>query len=176
MRLEYRNITIRNAVENDAQQLAAWWNDGRVMAHAGFPNGTGQTVQEIADSLQKDSDQTGRRLIIELDDTSIGEMNYRNKGNLTAEIGIKTCDFSRQNKGIGKIVLSMLISALFHDCGYEKIVLDTNLKNRRAQHVYERLGFKKVRINRNSWKDQTGEPQSSVDYELYPKDFIPFTK
>lgn len=58
--------------------------------------------------------------------------------------------------------------------GYEKIILDTNLKNERAQHVYERLGFKKLRVVENSWCDQLGEAQSAVEYEMYKKDFISF--
>ncbi|MDO4326941.1 MAG: GNAT family N-acetyltransferase [bacterium] len=172
MLLQYNNLTIRNATADDAEQLALWWNDGTIMAHAGFPNGIGQSVQEIADSLRKDSDQTYRRLMIEVDNHAIGEMNYRNKGNQTVEIGIKICDFSKQNKGIGKIVLSMFISALFRDFGYQKIILDTNLKNERAQHVYEQLGFTKLRVNENSWTNQVGELQSSVDYELYQDNFI----
>ena len=52
MLLKYRNLTIRDAVVQDAEQLAQWWNDGRVMAHAGFPNGTGETAQEIAESIK----------------------------------------------------------------------------------------------------------------------------
>lgn len=59
----------------------------------------------------------------------------------------------------------MLIGQLFA-MGYQKIVLDTNLANTRAQHVYEKLGFKKVRVNVDAWKDQLGQWQSSVDYEL----------
>ena len=70
----------------------------------------------------------------------------------------------------------MLISSLFHDLGYERIILDTNLKNERAQHVYEQLGFTKLRVNKNSWRNQIGELQSSIDYELYQKDFINFAK
>lgn len=176
MLLEYGNLTIRNAIEQDAEQLALWWNDGEIMAHAGFPNGTGQTAQSIAASLRKDTDGTHRRLIIEMDGIAIGEMNYRNKGNQTAEIGIKICDSSKQNKGIGKILLSMLISSLFQDLGYQKVILDTNLKNKRAQHVYERLGFTMLRIRENAWTDQVGELQSFVDYELHPKDFANFAK
>ena len=65
----------------------------------------------------------------------------------------------------------MLIRELF-SLGYGKIILDTNLKNTRAQHVYELLGFKRVRINENSWTDQVGEIQSSVDYELVAEDFL----
>ena len=52
MLLRYQNLTIRDAVVQDAGQLAQWWNDGRVMAHAGFPNGTGETVQEIAETIK----------------------------------------------------------------------------------------------------------------------------
>ena len=176
MLLKHNNLIIRNATEKDAEQLAMWWNDGKIMAHAGFQNGTGQTAQSIANNLQKDTDTTHRRLIIEMDNMPIGEMNYRNKGSQTVEIGIKICDFSKQNKGVGKILLSMLISALFKDFGYQKIILDTNLKNKRAQHVYEQLGFTKLRVNQNSWTNQIGELQSSIDYELYQKDFINFAK
>jgi len=50
----------------------------------------------------------------------------------------------------------------------------TNLKNKRAQHVYEQLGFKKIRINENSWKDQLGIWQSIVDYELTEDSFVSF--
>ena len=49
--------------------------------------------------------------------------------------------------------------------------MDTNLKNERAQHVYEQLGFRKLRVNMDSWEDQLGVPQSSVDYELTPELF-----
>lgn len=176
MRLQFQNLNIRNAEVSDAEQLAEWWNDGAVMAHAGFPNGTGQTAQDIAESLKQDTDETRRRLMIEIDGRPAGEMNYSNLGEGTAEIGIKICDFSQQEKGFGKILLSMLISALFSEMGYQKIVLDTNLKNERAQHVYERLGFHRLRVRENSWQNQLGEWQSSVDYELVPADFVNFAK
>lgn len=70
----------------------------------------------------------------------------------------------------------MLITSLFNDLGYQKVVLDTNLENTRAQHVYEQLGFIKLRVNENSWTNQIGELQSSVDYELDQKNFINFAK
>lgn len=176
MLLKFENLTIRNATTDDAEQLAAWWNDGAVMAHAGFPNGIGESPEEIADSLKNDSDDTGRRLMIELNQIPVGEMNYRNIGGDTAEIGIKLCDFSVQDKGLGKKLLSMLISSLFNDLGYRKIILDTNLDNKRAQHVYEKLGFRNLRVLEDSWKNQLGEWQSSVDYELFPEDFVNFAK
>lgn len=172
MLLTYENLTIRDAAPADAPLLCQWWNDGRVMAHAGFPNGLNTTPEAIAQSLCGDTDDTHRRLIIEVDGTPVGEMNYRNKGNHIAEIGIKICAFDRQEKGHGTLFLRMLISGLF-SAGYEKIILDTNVKNTRAQHVYEKLGFQRLRINHNAWKDQLGALQSSVDYELLKSDFTP---
>ncbi|MCI6433993.1 MAG: hypothetical protein MR828_04370, partial [Clostridiales bacterium] len=47
MELQYENIRIRNAVLTDAELLAKWWNDGSVMAHAGFPKGIGTTAKKL---------------------------------------------------------------------------------------------------------------------------------
>ena len=167
MKIQYKNISIRQAKVADARQFAAWWNDGAVMAHAGFPNGLGTTEEEVAEDIG-----TGA-LIIEEAGKPIGEANYRIVDDKVAEIGIKICVFDCQNRGIGKIVLSMLIRYLF-DNGFDKIVLDTNLENKRAQHVYESLGFRKVCVNIDSWTDQVGKLQSSVDYELVERDFVDY--
>lgn len=78
MKIKKDRITIRNATVDDANLLTSWWNDGSVMAHAGFPNGLGITVEQVK----------------------------------------------------------------------------------------EQLGFRKVRTNYHSWRDQLGNMQSSVDYEL----------
>ena len=167
MKIQYENFTVRQAEVADAKQLAAWWNDGAVMAHAGFPNGLGTTEEKVIERLGNG------RMVIEESDRLIGECNYRNVADGVAEIGIKICETDCQNRGVGRKVLSMLIGWLFRN-GYSKIVLDTNLTNTRAQHVYESLGFCKVRTNMDSWKDQLGRLQSSVDYELVEKDFVSY--
>ena len=172
MILVHKNLMIRDAEASDAEQLCIWWNNGKVMAHAGFPNGVGDTSERIRESLAEDSDETHRRHIIELGGKPIGEMNYRNKGCETAEIGIKICEFAEQNKGYGAQLLSMFIDALFTYYKYKKVILDTNIKNKRAQNVYEnKLGFHRIGIRENSWRDQTGELQSAVDYELSKEDW-----
>lgn len=164
LKIQYKNLTIRQAEVADAKQLAAWWNDGAVMAHAGFPNGLGTTEEEVIEVL------SNGLMVIEESDRLIGECNYREVNGGVAEIGIKICEVDCQNRGVGRMVLSMLIGWLFRN-GYSKIILDTNLTNTRAQHVYESLGFRKVRTNIDAWEDQLGQIQSSVDYELVAKDF-----
>lgn len=175
MLLEFKNLTIRNATVEDADLLSSWWNDGKIMAHAGFPNGTGETANEIAEKIKEDTDEN-RRLIIELDKRPIGEMSYGRVGEDTVGIGIKICDFSEHDKGYGKILLSMLIFSLFEDMGYKKVILDTNANNKRAQHVYEELGFRKLQFRENSWRNQLGELQSSIDYEMCQDDFVNFAR
>ncbi len=175
MYIQNDNIIIRNAEEGDCARLAAWWNDGSVMAHAGFPLGLHTTAGQIRDQIAGDTDETKRRLIIEYKGQSIGEMSFHNMGDHVAEIGIKICEASFREKGLGRIMLSMLIRELFIR-GYTRIILDTDTNNTRAQHVYEKLGFRRVRINENSWKDQLGKWRSSIDYELLPDDFIDLSR
>ena len=102
MFLTYQDLTIRNATAEDAPLLERWWNDGALMAHAGYPNGTGEKAAHIAQKIAKDDDATHRRLILEAAGTPIGEMNYRNLNDGSAEIGIKICEMDRQEKGYGR--------------------------------------------------------------------------
>lgn len=191
----YKNLTIRNATADDALLLSAWWNDGSIMEHAGFHMGTGETAGMIAEKIRKDSDTTYRRLIIEEDPTRylhpklpvdapipqtarehipIGEMSFRNVGHFTAEIGIKICNVSRQNMGYGHIVLSMLLEELFYVLHYETVILDTNIENKRSQHVYDSLGFQQVGIQERSFKNSHGQWVTSVHYKLIPETFHSF--
>ena len=57
MNIKYDQLCIRNAEKKDCEQLAKWWNDGKVMAHAGFPNGLGTTATEIEKQIVNDSDE-----------------------------------------------------------------------------------------------------------------------
>lgn len=169
MKLQYKNLTIRDAVAADAEQLAAWWNDGAVMECVGFPKGLGTTKEKVLSKMHSG------QLILEENSIPIGEAFYDKVETGVAEIHIKICETNCQNRGLGKVILSMLISWLFEQ-GFEKIVLDTNFTNKRAQHVYESLGFRKLRVNIDSWTDQLGNKQSAVDYELAEDNFVDYRK
>ena len=169
MDITYKNLRIRTAVVTDAQQLAAWWNDGAVMECVGFPKGLGTTKEKVLSKMH------AGQLILEENRIPIGEAFYNKVEAGVAEIHIKICETDCQNRGLGRIILSMLISWLFEQ-GFEKIVLDTNLTNLRAQHVYESLGFQKLRVNIDSWTDQLGNKQSAVDYELTEDNFVDYRK
>lgn len=162
-------VSIRYATPEDAKQLCVWWNDGSVMAHAGYPNGLNTTEEAILEQINSE-DTNRRRLIIEVEEKPVGEMSYRLLDR-AAEIGIKICDTTYQERGFGTIALKLLIEYLFKEIKVGKIILDTNLQNTRAQHVYEKIGFTKKAIHRDAWRDQTGQLQSFVDYELMKESY-----
>jgi len=170
MYIKKDSLIVRHATIDDIQVLCDWWSDGKVMAHAGFPNGIHTDVDELMDKIKNENDSS-RWLIVEIDSNRVGEMSYRTKDNVS-EIGIKICNLFYQEKGYGTLALKMLIKYLFNEMKVKKIILDTNLNNTRAQHVYEKIGFIKVAVQINSWKNQLGILQSSVDYELMKEDFL----
>lgn len=147
--------------------------NGGMMDHAGFPDGIHTTLENVTKQIANQDNFECRHIIL-YNDSPIGEMVYRTIDKDMCEIGIKICDFSMQNKGFGKIILSLFIDGLFSQYNLKKIVLDTDLNNKRAQHVYEQLGFKKICINENSWRDQKGILRSTIDYELRQNHFISY--
>jgi RimJ/RimL family protein N-acetyltransferase len=150
MEIKQENLLIRYATINDAKILCDWWNNGKIMAHAGFPDGINTTVEKVKQQISEETDTTTRRFIIEINKEPSGEMNYKNKGNNIAEIGIKICDFNKQEKSYGTKLLKMFINYLFEELEYNKIILDTKINNKRAQHVYEKIGFIKIGIDENA--------------------------
>jgi len=165
------NLVIRTATAEDAPVLVKWWNDGKVMKHAGFPFGLGTNEEKVInDSIGKIS-KDRQLLIIEYDNNKIGEMSYRREGE-TTDFGIKICEDSYQESGIGTTLLNMLFEHLFYTCMCTKITCDTNLNNVRAQHVYEnKMHMEKVKISYDCWKNQIGEIQSTVFFELTKENY-----
>lgn len=52
MKIEYKDIHIREATMENAEQLCTWWNDGAVREHAGFPNGLGIKLEQIRKEIE----------------------------------------------------------------------------------------------------------------------------
>ena len=94
------SLVIRNANVNDALILCNWWNDGKIMAHAGFPNGLNTTEQDVLNSIKNDSDRN-HLLILEINHIPVGEMCFHNVEESVVAIGIKICDCNQQEKGYG---------------------------------------------------------------------------
>ena len=147
MNIKYNQLCIRNAEKKDCEQLAVWWNDGTVMAHAGFPNGLGTSAAEIEKQIADDSDETRRRLIIEYNDVRIGEMSFYVFENHRYEIGIKICESDYQEKGIGRVVMDcgFAEAEFFVDmlcsCVFEVGIKKNNVGSHAEQFFYEHAQY-----------------------------------
>lgn len=179
MRIEKDDIIIRSATVDDAIQLNKWWNDGRIMEHAGFPNGIGESLENTIANIKSWEGKLSQLCIIEINGKLVGEVSYRIKGDNGAYPGWKICDFRYQNQGYGPKIIRMLLEFLFTDesinskCPIKRIIWDTMSENKRAQYVYERkIGAKKVGIRKDCWQDQTGRLRTAIDYEISREEFF----
>lgn len=181
MRIQKDNIVIRSATIDDAIQLNEWWNDGRVMEHAGFPNGIGESLDDTIASIRRGEGKLSQLCIMEINGKPVGELSYSIRGDEAAYPGWKICDFNYQKQGYGPKITMILLEFIFTDVvinskfPIEKIIWDTTLENKRAQYVYEnenKIGARKMGIQENLWKDQLGNWRSSVDYEISKEDFL----
>lgn len=170
MHIITKTITIRKASKQDIAILYGWWNDGDIMAHAGFPNGLGLAPNQVQQAIEENP---GLHMI-EYQGQVIGEIHYTERYKGTADIGIKICHPNYRNQGLGKIILSLFIKQLFLD-QFQSISLETNPNNLPAQKVYQALGFKKGKLAENSWIDQLGQLQSSLTYQLVEEDFVDYS-
>lgn len=172
--LKYQDIALRSALPSDAKRLVAWWRDGAVMAHAGFPHGIEVDEHDLVKRLEKQSSNSNAHnhlFIIMFSNNPIGEMNV-NYREYEAEIGIKICEAIHQNRGLGRQALKCLIAFLFETKAIDRIVLDTNLANKRAQHVYESLGFVSTGVRYQAFTNQLGVKQDVIDYALNREQYL----
>ena len=112
-------------------------------------------------------------MIVKNDGFSIGELSFHNLDltNKSCEIGIKICELSEQGKGYGEEALRGFINYLFRTYELHRIELDTLLENKRAQHLYQKVGFKVVGVKRDVWLDPEGNYRSAVVMDLLKNDF-----
>lgn len=166
-----KSFTLRSAVESDDSLLLYWWNDGEIMAHAGFPLGLKTTIEKVKENIAKNNENY-QLLIIICDDIPIGEINFRAEDKIF-EFGIKICNKTYQNNGYGTEILKHLFHYLFTERNAEKIKCDTNLKNIRSQMVYEKkLKMKRVETLYNCWTNQIGELCSATVFEISKDDYL----
>lgn len=164
MYIEKDKIVIRSSEIKDAEQITKWWNDGKVMSHAGFPKGLGVSKEEVRDIILSNNKDC-QLLMVQIQGDDVGEMNYR-KTKSGVEIGIKLCKFEYHGKGYGTKLIKLLIDFLCDELHCNLIEVNTNVNNRQAQALYEKVGFKQIRIEKDGWRNQLGELQSTIFYEL----------
>lgn len=163
------DILIRSAEIGDAKILNAWWTDPEVMAHAGLPKGTGESLEETRNKIENFK---GYLCMIEIGGKRVGELSFHPERQ-GFDPGWKICDKSYQNKGYGPRIIKLVLDYIFKSYPEEdKITWDTLEDNTRAQYVYEKkIGAKRRALLKDHYIDQEGRPRAVVEYEITREDF-----
>jgi RimJ/RimL family protein N-acetyltransferase len=177
-----KKVVIRQLELGDEEYLYKWWNDGNMMAHAAHPFGTLQSKEAIRINILKEIESSNmfpdrKRFIIckKEDMKPIGEMNYSgwDARNQKCEFGIKICEVVEQGKGYGKDALYHFVDYMFRFLNLNKIELTTMVDNKRAQSLYEKLGFKEIGIIRQGYFDsRIGDFQDVVYMDLLKSEWL----
>lgn len=120
------------------------WNDGRVMAWVGFPEGLGHTADDMAawwDRLSADASR--HHFVIEADGIGFcGEAFFAvDEARRRAGLDIKLRP-EAQGRGIATLALGMLIERAFAaDPAVEGVWTEPSSENRAARRLYERCGL-----------------------------------
>ena len=159
-----RKESIRKALPTDAEILAKWWNDKKIMANTCFPNELGKSVNQIKNEIEN-RPFYNLLFIIQYECKPIGEMSANIKDKI-AECGIKICEEEYQDKGIGTFVLQKFFDELFKsEDVVDKISITINANNERAMHVYQ----DKLHLNKADefeFEDASFNKQKAIRLEI----------
>lgn len=77
---------------------------------------------------------------------------------------------SWHGRGLGTDALRTLAKHLFEERGHHRIIIDPAVSNKRAVHVYERVGFKPVGVMRRYERLPDGSFRDGLLMDMLPED------
>lgn len=109
-------------------------------------------------------------LIIEYDNTPVGIIGLLNINQFSAELYITIGEREYLGKGIAKNAIIQLTEYAFDDLKLTKVILFTEVENKIAQYLFDKIGFIRYSIRKNDvFRD--GIYRDRYYYELYNRKF-----
>lgn len=143
MILKTSRVTLRPIVLDDAPRYVRWLSDTEVNQFTTMTSITLSEEKKWIRSLAKNKDQ----VVLAIDTSegihigSIGFHEIRRK-NKNATLGILIGDKNYWNKGYGMEAMKLILDYGFQKLDLHRIELYVFSFNKRAIHVYEKLGFR----------------------------------
>ena len=139
-------LELREIERNDMKIINSWRNNQNVISYLGDPF---RFINQDVDEKWFDNYMLNRnncvRCAIENDQKIVGLVSLTNIDNLnrSAEFHIMIGDVNYHNKGIGTFAVNEILKHAFYNLNLHRVMLTVLENNKRAQHVYEKLGFVK---------------------------------
>ena len=156
--IEKDSVSLRLLTEQDKPLLLKWLTDERIL---NFWEGksTVYTFKKVTEDYYSEEDVECIRAIIEYEGKAIGYVHmYKLNEELLNEYEYPLTDkvvygidqFIGEpeywDKGIGTKFMKLVLQYLTKEKNAEIIILDPHADNPRAIHVYEKVGFKKIKF------------------------------
>ncbi len=157
-------VSIRKFEESDISNKVKWLNDrdNNRYLHYDFP-----LVEENTRLwFSKIKDRTDRfDAVIEYDGVPVGVIGLLGIGDDKAEYYITMGEKEYTGKGIAKKATLLLLEYAFMELGLNKVYLYTEVENIPAQKLFERCGFIRGEIAKNSAVNR-GKPVDRYFYSI----------
>lgn len=161
---KHDQLAVRHLLKQDVPFLVKWLSDPEVLA---FYEGRDNSFDEkrVQEKFFRELNNEAK-CIIEYAKEPIGYLQYYEVDSSTKLLyGIKDKkrvfgmdqflgETAYWNKGIGTCLIGKMTEYLFAEYNADSIVMDPQARNKRALHVYEKCGFKKVKcLPNHEWHE-----------------------
>lgn len=153
--LRGERVYLRPLEPDDAELVSRWYADDRVRKLVGDPPlSYARRRQRYEDATKEDGDAVYRFVICMLDDdTAVGRADVfeidRTNGNCA--FGIAIGDPELWGRGLGTDAVDAIVDFAFGELRMERVWLDTDATNLRAQAAYRKAGFVVEGRLRHAW-------------------------
>lgn len=163
-------VTIRKFEKKDVLNKVRWINDADInqYLHYHLP----LEVDKTNLWYENIKDKTDRYdAVIEYDNQPVGVIGLLNINNEQAEYYIALGEKAYQGKGISKKATKLLLQYAFLELNLAMVYLYTEVDNVAAQKLFERSGFYKLRVEKNSAVNK-GTLVDRYYYQISKTDFL----
>ncbi len=153
--LRGEHVYLRPLEPEDADLVSRWYSDDRVRKLLGDPPMSHAARRARYDSAVRDDGEAVVRFVICRldDDTPVGRADLfdidRTNGHCT--FGIAIGDPELWGRGLGTDAVNAIVDFAFGELRVERLMLDTDAENHRAQAAYRKAGFVVEGRRRHHW-------------------------
>ncbi len=152
MKISYKLAPLKR---EDAKLLKEWDNfDDPILSGYNY-NNLNENQEEIWFLMKQKKFRSKYFSIKDTEGKLLGFVGLKEINNIlnTAKLGIVIAP-SFVSNGLGTCVLQEFIAICFEEFKFRKIILEVNEWNKRAIHLYKKIGFKEVKYNYQEFENQ----------------------
>ena len=156
-------LSLRRAQADDLDFVLAAENDPEVS-----PNITVRGREKHLEGLASDDEEL---LLILGDGEPVGYALLTELSRPHGSISIYTLAVTRRNEGIGRRAIELLLERCFTVHDAHRVWLDVLGANKRAQHLYDSMGFVREGEFREAWRNADGTYDSMIYLSMLDREW-----